>query len=509
MEPPSADSPVPLTGNRSHPSLPPPDATTWPPPPHPQPRTRYLHVRAAADRRVLAGAIAAGVIFDIACHSGLTSIAGAAWVSVVAVVTLCSRRTRGLTARLFIGAAPAFGLILAVRASPWVTVPTAIAVGLLLTLGVSLGADNAGLTMTFPALASRSTVAIGHFGLAPGFARPRADIRSGGSTGNGAAIAKGLLLAAPVLLVVGLLLGEADPIFRSWFDLPSALHQLVLAAAGAWVAAGLARAASAERAAPALPAAPSLGLLEAALVLGGLCALYAVFVAAQFVALSGAGHRILVTHGLTYAQYARSGFFELLACAAITLPVLLGVRACVRAAHPILAVLSALTVALTIGVVVVAVRRLQLYEAEFGLTMLRLACFAAAAWIGLVFVLLGLTIPRQGLPRAYFPATVFISGLVLVGAWGASNPASLVAQANISRAEHGHRLDVSQAASLGPDATPSLLAGLKYLDTSQARQLWAAICARSPGSHAGSSFNLARLRATEAMARTCESRATG
>lgn len=67
------------------------------------------------------------------------------------------------------------------------------------------------------------------------------------------------------------------------------------------------------------------------------------------------------------------------ACAAITLLVLLSVRASADAAHPVLAGLSGLTAALTIGVMAVAIRRLQLYGAVSGLTMLRLACLVAAA----------------------------------------------------------------------------------------------------------------------------------
>jgi len=132
---------------------------------------------------------------------------------------------------------------------------------------------------------------------------------------------------------------------------------------------GLSRAASASQPSPTLPTGVSLGSVEAACVLGGLCTLYAPFVTAQFVALSSGGQHVLATHGLTYAEYARSGFFQLLACAALTFVVLLSVRACAPA-HGVLVSLPELTVALTIGVVIVAIRRLQFYEATYGLTML-------------------------------------------------------------------------------------------------------------------------------------------
>jgi hypothetical protein len=307
------------------------------------------------------------------------------------------------------------------------------------------------------------------------------------------------------MLIVGVLLASADPIFRSWFDLTAVIEHLLLVLVGAWVFVGLVRAASAAEPSPPLPSASTLGTVEAAFVLGGVCVLYATFVAAQFVALSGGGHHVLTTHGLTYAQYARSGFFQLLACAAITFIVLLSVRAWTEPNHPLLMGLAGLTVALTLGVVIVAIRRLQLYEAVFGLTMLRLACLVAAVWIGVVFVLLGSTIPRRGLERRRFPAAVVLSVLVVVGIWGISNPSAIVANTNLARAEHGQQFDVNQAAGLGPDAVPTLVAHLGHLRAYQAVDLRQVICEKSPKKDSGMSFNVSLATADHAMVRICGS----
>jgi hypothetical protein len=496
MEPPSP-------GTAS--SAPPPSAPTRPPtaPAHRSPKP-YLVVRAGADSRLIVGALAGGVLFDLAWRSGLATVAATAFVAAAAAVLLGSGRVRGRAGGLLVGAAPVLAVLFTLRSSPWVTVPTVFAVALLLVLGAAVGADGGGPSATFPSLGARLAVAVGHLGLAPGMLRSRdAPGRDTAARQRAAAAARGALLGLPVVIIVGLLLALADPIFRSWFDLRAIRLHLVLVLLGAWAVMGLGRAASAVQPTPTLRSAPSLGTVEAGVVLGGLCALYAAFVGAQFVALSGAGHRILVTQGLTYAQYARSGFFQLLGCAAITLVVLLGVRACASQPHPMLAGMSWLTAALTICVVVVAIRRLQLYEAAFGLTMLRLACMVAAVWIGVVFLLLGCTIPRRGLPRRCFPAAVLVSGLVLVGAWGAANPASIVALTNLLRAEHGRHLDVSQAVSLGPDAVPALLAGLGHLHGAGAAQLRAALCARPAGKDAGAAFNLSRLSANHALAKAC------
>jgi hypothetical protein len=492
-----------------HPPVPHPPAAGPPAAPGPArprpPRRRYLAVRAGADRRVLTGALAGGIGCDLAVHGGPSSISLTGLAILVAIAVVCSRRARGWTGRLLIGAGPLLALLLTLRSSPWVTVPVSLAVAGLLVLGASLGGDNGRPAATFPALAARIVLVAGHLVLAPGMFRPWGQPPAGEAIRDRAgALARGALLGGPVMLVVGGLLAAADPIFRSWFDMPLVLQHLALVLLGAWATLGLIRAASAEEPAPALPAAPALGAVEATVVLGGLCVLYAAFVAAQFVALSGAGHRILVTGGLTYAQYARGGFFQLLACAAITLIVLLGVRALAGPARAGLAVASGLTVALTTGVVILAILRLHLYEAQYGLTMLRLACLVTAVWIGVVFVLLGATLPRRGLPRRYFPAALIASALVFVAAWGAANPAAIVARTNLHRAERGRPLDVGQAVSLGPDAVPALLAGLRHLSPARAAELGQAICARPPGSHGGLAFNVSRLLASHALARQCQ-----
>lgn len=422
-----------------------PTAATWPPPAQAwparpaKPRTPQFVIRAGADRRVLIGAAVAGVGFDIAARHGLAAAGVTAWIAILAAAILLSGRISGRAGRSLLIVAPVLGLVLSFRASPWVIAPATFGVALLLLLGVSLGADRAKLAATFPNLATRIAYVAGHLTLAPGALRSHAGAANDRSGNHARKVAvsagRGALLGIPVMLVIGMLLSLADPIFRSWFDLGSLSWHLVLLCVGAWILIGLARAASAERPAPPLPPVPALGAVEAACVLGGLCALYAAFVCAQFVALSGAGHRILVTHGMTYAQYARGGFFQLLACAAITFLVLLGVRACANPAHPVLMALAALTAGLTIGVVTVAIRRLQLYEAAYGLTMLRLACLVSAVWIGVVFVLIGSTIPRRGLSRRYLPAAVLLSGLALIAGWSVANPAAIVAQTNLHRAE--------------------------------------------------------------------------
>jgi hypothetical protein len=475
----------------------------------PRPRRRYLAVQAGLDRNLAIGALAGGVLADIAWRAGLATIAATAWATTAAAVLLLSGRVRGPAGRLAVSTAAGTSLLLAFRSSPWVLVPVIIAVIAALLLGASLGADRGGASATFPALILRLALTAGHLILAPGMLRQHdADNEHAGTSAarrRAAAAGRGVLLGAPVLIIVWVLLAAADPIFRSLFEADSLVSHLALLLAGSWAVAGLARAASARQPRPALPPAPSLGTVEACCILGGLCVLYAVFVAAQLAALSGAGQHILATRGLTYAGYARSGFFELLICAAITLVLLFTVRAC-AAPHPVLTVSYALTAVLTVGVVVTAIRRLQLYEAAYGLTMLRLACLVAAAWIGVVFILTALSITRRGLPQRLLPAAILVSALLFTVGSAIASPAAIVARVNLSRAAHGQPLDLDQIGHLGPDGTPALLAGLRSLPPAQAAQLRRAVCAAEPAPAAAASFNMSLNRARAAARAACGTR---
>src|SRR5206468_563436 len=65
------------------------------------------------------------------------------------------------------------------------------------------------------------------------------------------------------------------------------------------------------------------GVTEVAVVLGLLNALFLAFVLVQVRYFFGGAALVQVTRGLTCADYARRGFFELVAVTALVLPVLL------------------------------------------------------------------------------------------------------------------------------------------------------------------------------------------
>lgn len=451
-----------------------------------------------AGGRALLAALLVGVAFDAAARNGLDTLSGLALAAVGAGALAWSAPIRGRATRLLLAGVVLGSALLVLRASPWVIVPLVGAVALVVLLAASHDPDVPGES-TFPALFGRLWVAAAHIVVAPAMFLPRpAAERAVAPTSEGRdrmALVRGVALSLPVVAVIGLLLADADPIFESWFDLPLLFDHGVVAAIGAWASLGVWRVANARRPTADLPDPPRLGTTEAQVVLATLCALYAAFVAAQLVGVSGGSRRILESQGLTYAEYAREGFFQLLWAAAITVVVLLCVRACTGRARGALLWLSEAIVVLTLGVVVSALRRLQLYEAAYGLTMLRLACTVVAVGIGVVFVLVGVAMARRGPPTDRLAAAVVAVALVFVAGWALADPAALVAQRNLDRAAHGKPLDVAATVELGPDAIPAIVDRTDDLDPETATDLRTAVCFEGADPATGAAFNASRAEA--------------
>ena len=188
--------------------------------------------------------------------------------------------------------------------------------------------------------------------------------------------------------------------------------------------------------------------------------LFAGFVLIQVTVLF-AGHRyVLATEGVTYAEYARQGFFQLLTVGGLTLAV---IAAAVRWARRegsrdtmLLRLLLGTLSLLTLVILASALRRLTLYEDAYGLTSLRFSVHATILWMAGIFVLLlvaGATMRTSWLPRV---AVIFTALGILL--FSLVNPDGVVAEHNVRRFQETGMLDLGYASSLGVDAVPALAA---------------------------------------------------
>ena len=297
------------------------------------------------------------------------------------------------------------------------------------------------------------------------------------SNGNVRRIGRALLITAPLLLVFTLLLTQADPVFGSFFtflnvDLGVVLSHVVVAGFFAWVTAGWLRRSLLAR--PDGPGAPdaqlpftlTLGATDVTIALGALNLLFAAFVVAQIGWLFGGEALVLRTTGLSYAEYARRGFFELMGVAGLLLPVLLGAQALIPAAD-VRTLRSyrrlAVPLVLLLGAIMFSAgARMRLYVQYYGISTDRLYASAFMIWLAIVFVWLTFTVLRSR-PRTFATGLV-VSGLVVLFTLNALNPDAMVARANLARGNTGRTgaggADLRYVAKLGGDAVPVLVAAL-------------------------------------------------
>ena len=449
---------------------------------------------------LLVTAAVVGIAFDVGLRGGLIGLGSTVTITALALGVLALAPDRSVERWAFAALAMLAAAGLAWRTSPWIVTLDWLAALAFLGLASSTSADRPLLGSSLVRLTWRASApptlgsVLGPVELVGAADTLRRRPKTHGEGGDrppsalqrtAPAIGRGVLIATPILLVLGVLLASADGVFASFFDIPTPdlanpLPHLLLIGLGAVVLAGLARW-TREPIDPGTTSSRPLGPVETIVVLGGLAGLYALFAVAQVIASTGGDDRIQETTGLTYAEYARTGFFQLLWAAAITIAVLLGLRALSRPGSDrqqvAVRVVSAATCALTLVVVGTAITRLDLYRDAYGLTMLRLACTTFAWVLGVAFLLLGARMLQAG-GRDWLPAAYLVVAVLTLGWWNASNPEATVVETNIDRAAETGKLDVSYLDTLSDDAIPAILDGLDEAPPALAAEAREQLCAR-------------------------------
>lgn len=279
-------------------------------------------------------------------------------------------------------------------------------------------------------------------------------------------VVKAALVAVVLLVLFGTLFASADAAFA---DLLSGLTpdvsgvdgplRLLLFPVGVLLAVAVARTAAAPSRWDRIEVAPgkARSRVEWTLPLVVLSLLFAGFNAVQLAVLFGGYRRVLEATGLTYAEYARQGFWQLLWATLLTLAVIaLALRWAPRGGagdRRLVRVVLGTLCALTLVVVASALRRMDLYVDAYGLTRLRLSVAGMELWLGLVIVLImvGGLFGARWLPRA-----VAGSAVAAVLAFGLMSPDGVIAEGNVTRYERDGKIDLAYFRSLSADAVPAL-----------------------------------------------------
>lgn len=325
------------------------------------------------------------------------------------------------------------------------------------------------------------------------------------------AVGRGLLLAIPLAFAFGGLLASADAMFAQLvneiirIDLADVFVHLFFVGMVMWGVGGYLRQLFAEtdRSAPANAGerVSVLGVVETVIVLGTLDAIFLAFVLVQFRYFFGGAAVVEGTTTLTYAEYARRGFFELVTVAALALSLLLAADWALRRNRArdewLFRVLAGAMIAMLYVIMASAVQRMLLYQSEYGLTELRVYTTAFMGWLAVLFLWFLATVLRRQRQRFAFGALV--SGLVAIAVLNGLNPDALIVGTNVSRP----RFDVGYNTSLSADAVPALVNALATLPEDERRVVAVHVLARwsPPSVQDWRSANLARAAAWDVVNR--------
>jgi hypothetical protein len=339
-------------------------------------------------------------------------------------------------------------------------------------------------------------------------------------------VLRGLALALPVLLLFSCLLASADALFARYLgalfqfdflpDFGDLFAQGLIVIVAGWFLAGalvyaLRRRPGAGDGFPwepetaALRGMASLGFVEVVTILSAVNLLFLAFGAIQFAYLFG-GRANITMAGFSYADYARRGFFELVAVSVLTLGLILGLQWLVRPRTPaqtrLFNGLSTLMIGLVLVLLASALQRMLLYEEAYGYTHLRLYVHVFMLWLAATFLWLLGTLwvwPRRFAIGAFVCVLGFLATLNMV------NPDVTIARENLGRYQAAARLDAAYLTDLSDDAVPLLVASLDTLqgeDRALLRARLLGLARRSPdsGTESWPAFHLARQTAATVLA---------
>ncbi len=246
-----------------------------------------------------------------------------------------------------------------------------------------------------------------------------------------------------------------------------------------------------------LPRGLTIALPEMATALTLLNILFGAFVCVQIKYLFGGAQLVQITSGLTFAEYARRGFFELCTVSVLMLPLLLSADAiCPRASKKAKIVFNGLvstTVLLLLTIVASAIERMQLYSSEYGMSELRFFTTAFMFYLATIFIAyLASVIKAQR--RIFVPAT-YALGLISIATLHVVNPEYQISQSNMSRP--ADKIDTQYLLSLSCDALPPIVEQLPRLPEAARKETASQLLARLKGAWKTDwrAFNLSRTTA--------------
>jgi hypothetical protein len=468
---------------------------------------------------LLIAAVILGVVGDVLLRPTPWGINVVLWVAALsfslAVVAQWNNLRLTGGSRWLIGPALIFAAMFALRDSIMLNSTNLLAVLICLAL-IAYRAVQGRIRVATLTEYVRGTVQAGVFALVGAIQLIFDDIKwgqvkLGGQSKHVTAVGTGMIIAVPALLIFGTLLTSADAVFQKMindlfnWDVYEIFTHVFWIGFWAWVVAGFLRMTFLWKERAVQPSAYKgvLGTVEISIVLGSVIALFLGFVVVQARYLFGGSEVLRSVIKLSYAEYARRGFFELVTVAALVLPFLLFMHWLLKKEDPrlerLFRLLSGGVIALLFVIMFSALYRMRLYQLELGLTELRLYTTAFMGWLAIVFVWFMITIGRGLTDRFAFGTLASAFAVLLI--LNLLNPDDFIVRTNTGRVEAANPFDASYVVGLSADAVPALIAALPTMNDRDQCVTAARILSRwSPPQHFDAlTWNLDRSLAWQAV----------
>lgn len=282
-----------------------------------------------------------------------------------------------------------------------------------------------------------------------------------------AAIVRGIVITVPIVVLFAALFSSADPVFGRFFSNIFAFdisdefiaRTVITAIIATILSAGYSYSYNSEAQSRIYAPMRWLGQVEGTILFGSINVLFLAFILVQITYFFGGAHHIAVA-GMTYAEYARRGFFELLAVAGISYLLLLAAENFIQRdtdTHTTIFKTLSIAIVLQVGVIMTSsFMRLSLYEDAFGFTTLRLYSHAFILFLAVIFAILLYKILLDHRENV-FAFRTFIAIAAFVLCMNAFNPDAFIASKNIARYESSGKIDTEYLALLSQDAHAVLL----------------------------------------------------
>lgn len=331
----------------------------------------------------------------------------------------------------------------------------------------------------------------------------------------------GLILSVPLLAIVISLLSEADDVFRHWMkgitdifinlDMEDFIAQLIIGLfVGTIIFSYLWSLYNNADKQPDRNLKEDIQIKKAwdpivvLTMLVSVNLIYVLFTVIQFTYLFGSVSSLL-PEGVTYAEYARRGFFELIVVTLINVSILICIINFTRKdnaiVEKILKILSSLLVACTMIMLLSAHFRMSLYEEAYGYTYLRVFTHAFMIFIFAILTVTLIKVWKESflLLKAYMVITI-----IAYIAINYFNVDAFIVDNNIKRFNNPqiNIIDTQYLSYLSDDAVPYLVQLLESSDTQVSEDIRHQLFARKERlkeKNEWQSFNLSRYRAKKIL----------